>query len=429
MQGHGGSRLGKGWMLLLGVSACAPRGARPSVSPAPTAAPFFVGAPRVAVTLVRPGIEVLLTDSIAVVRGRRVGFVTNLAAVDADGVSAIARLRSAGVQLVALFGPEHGLAATAGPGENVASAVDSATRTPIYSLYGLNVRPTPAMLAGIDLLLVDLPDVGSRYYTYLATTVEVMRAAGPLGIPVVILDRPNPLGGIAQGNMLDTAYASMVGRLAVPMRHGLTLAEEARLARHDLGIDVDLRVVPVDGWRRGLAFESTGLPFRAPSPNLRDVDALFHYAGTCLFEGTALSVGRGTDLPFHVIGAPWLDTTAVLARIRRDKLPGVAFEGTQFTPIAPGDGKFARTPVVGIRLRIVNRATYDPTRTAVHLLAAVQAVHPNEVRIGGSFDRLAGGPTLREALLRGEDPEEIVAAWRPALATYRARVAAFQLYP
>lgn len=430
MQGHGGSRLGKGWMLLLlGVSACAPRGApAPRVSPI-SPAPTFVGAPRVTVTLVRPGIEVLLTDSIAMLRGRRVGFVTNLAAVDADGVSAIARLRSAGVNLVALFGPEHGLAATAGPGEKVASAVDSATQTPIYSLYGQNVRPTPAMLAGIDLLLVDLPDVGSRYYTYLATTVEVMRAAGPLGIPVVILDRPNPLGGVAQGNILDTAYASMVGRLAVPMRHGLTLAEEARLARHDLGIEVDLRVVPVDGWRRALAFESTGLPFRAPSPNLRDVDALFHYAGTCLFEGTALSVGRGTDLPFHVIGAPWLDTAAVLARIRRDRLPGVAFEGTQFTPIAPGDGKFARTPVVGIRLRIVDRATYDPTRTAIHLLAAVRAVHPAEVRIGGSFDRLAGGPSLRDALLRGDDPDAIVASWRPGLAAYRARVAGFQLYP
>ncbi|MBK7595910.1 MAG: DUF1343 domain-containing protein [Gemmatimonadetes bacterium] len=198
MQGHGQSRLGKGWMLvLLGVSACAAPAsvARPTVSPAPV----FGRAPAVTLTLVRPGIEVLLTDSLALVRGRRVGFVTNLAAVDAEGVSAIARLRSAGVNLVALFGPEHGLAATAAPGEKVASAVDSATQTPIYSLYGQNVRPTPAMLAGIDLLLVDLPDVGSRYYTYLATTVEVMKAAAPLGIPVVILDRPNPLGGAVQG--------------------------------------------------------------------------------------------------------------------------------------------------------------------------------------------------------------------------------------
>lgn len=426
MQGHGWRRLGKGWLLVLGAAACAPRGGvQPSVAPAPD----FGVAPRVTLTLVRPGIEVLLTDSITLVRGRRVGFVTNLAAVDREGVGGIDRLRAAGVNLVALFGPEHGLAATAAPGEKVASAVDSATRTPIYSLYGANVRPTPAMLANVDLLLVDLPDVGARYFTYRATTVEGMIAAAPLGIPVVILDRPNPIGGAMQGAILDTAFISMVGRLAVPMRHGLTLGEQARLAARDLGIAVDLRVVPAAGWRRSTAFEGTGLPFRAPSPNLKDVDALFHYTGTCLFEGTALSVGRGTDLPFHMVGAPWLDTTAVLRLMRQARLPGVAFEGTRFTPINPGDGKFAGTSVVGIRLRIVDRATYDPTRTAVHLLAAVQQVHPTEAKIGGSFDRLAGGRTLREALLRGDDPEEIVASWRPGLRAFRDRVEGLLLYP
>jgi uncharacterized protein YbbC (DUF1343 family) len=426
MQDHGWFRLGKGWLLLLGVSACAPRaGVRPAATPTPT----FAAAPRVSLPLVRPGIEVLLEDSLALVRGRRVGLVTNLAAVDRNGVGDIERLRQAGVNLVALFGPEHGLAATAAPGQKVASAVDSVTRIPIYSLYGANVRPTPAMLADIDVLLVDLPDVGARYFTYLATTVEVMLAAAPLGIPVVVLDRPNPIGGAMQGTILDTAFTSMVGRLAVPMRHGLTLGEQARLAARDLGIAVDLRVVPADGWRRSIAFEGTGLPFRAPSPNLKDVDALFHYTGTCLFEGTALSVGRGTDLPFHMIGAPWLDTTTVLRRLRQARLPGVAFEGTRFTPINPGDGKFPNVSVVGIRLRIVDRATYDPTRTAVHLLATLQAVHPTEVKIGGSFDRLAGGKGLREALLRGDDPDDIVARWRPGLAAFRDRVAGLLLYP
>jgi uncharacterized protein YbbC (DUF1343 family) len=388
----------------------------------------FVAAPSVPVSLVRPGIEVLLDDSLALVRGRRVGLVTNLAAIDRDGVGTISRLRAAGVTLVALFGPEHGLAATAAPGEKVASAVDSATQIPIYSLYGQNVRPTAAMLAGVDIVLIDLPDVGARYYTYLATTVEVMLAAAPLGIPVVILDRPNPIGGTMQGAILDTAFTSMVGRLPIPMRHGLTLAEQARLAKLDLGISVDLRVVPAAGWRRSTTFEATGLPFRAPSPNLKDVDALFHYPGTCLFEGTALSVGRGTDLPFHVIGAPWLDTARVLARMRRADLPGVAFEGTRFTPVSPGDGKFAGISVVGIRLRIVDRARYDPTRTAVHLLAAVQAIHPHEAKIGGSFDRLAGGKGLRAALLRGDDPDEIVDGWRTGLVAFRTRVAPLLLY-
>ncbi len=383
---------------------------------------------RPAQRVIRPGIEVLLTDSMHLVANRRVGFVTNLAAVDRDGVSAIARLRGAGVQLVALFGPEHGLAATAAPGEKVASGVDSATRLPIYSLYGATVRPTPEMLAGLDVILVDLPDVGTRYYTYLGTTVEVMLAAAEAGIPVVILDRPNPIGGAIQGNVLDPQYASLVGRLAVPMRHGLTLGEEALLARADLGIDVTLSVVPADGWDRELWFEQTELPFRAPSPNLKDVDALFHYPGTCLFEGTALSVGRGTDLPFHQIGAPWLDTTAVLARVRAAALPGVSFEGTRFRPRQPGDGKFAGVSVVGIRLRITDRGSYDPTVTAVHLLAAVQAVHPDQIRLGGIFDKLAGGPTLRERLRAGEAPAALVAGWAPALAAYRDRVGAYLLY-
>jgi uncharacterized protein YbbC (DUF1343 family) len=284
------------------------------------------------------------------------------------------------------------------------------------------------MLAGIDVMVVDLPDVGARYYTYIATTIEVMKAAGRHQIPVIILDRPNPIGGAMQGNVLDTAYASMVGRLAVPMRHGLTLAEESRLAQADLHLGVELHVVPATGWRRDQFFDETGLPFRAPSPNLQSVDALFDYPGTCLFEGTALSVGRGTDAAFQQVGASWLDTAAVLARINALHLPGVAFAAVSFTPRQPGDRKFADTLVAGIRWRVTDRKTFDPTLTAVHLLAIIRSVHPDRIRIGGSFDRLAGGPALSEALLRGDAPQAIVASWAPALAAYRTRVAAFLLY-
>jgi len=277
-------------------------------------------------------------------------------------------------------------------------------------------------------LLVDLPDVGARYYSCLATTVEVMKAAGALGIPVLVLDRPNPIGGAVQGNVLDPAFSSAVGRLAVPMRHGLTLGEEARLARADLGIGVTLGVIPADGWRRDQLFDATGLPFRAPSPNLQDLEALFHYPGLCLFEGTALSVGRGSEAPFHQIGAPWLDTTAVLGMIRAAKLAGVAFRGVSFTPHQSGDGKFNDTPVVGIRLVVTDPRRYNPTVTAVHLLAVMQSVHPDRTAIGGSFDRLAGGTSLRLALLRGESPSSIISDWKPALDQYRARVKPFLLY-
>ena len=420
MQGH--SRfVGRGWVVIvLSLAACAPSRTG-TLPPAPVRAPV----PQAAV---RPGLEVLISDSMVLVADKRVGLVTNLAAVDAQGVGAIPRLRAAGVRLVALFGPEHGLSATAAPGERVASSVDSANNIPIYSLYGRTVAPTAEMLAGVDVLLVDLPDVGARYYTYPGTMVYVMQAAARQGIPVVILDRPNPIGGAMQGNILDTAFASMVGRLAVPMRHGLTLGEEARLARADLKIPVELHVVPAAGWRRSMTFSATGLPFRAPSPNLQDVESLFHYPGTCLFEGTALSVGRGSDAPFHQIGAPWLDTAAVLARVRAARLPGVEFRGVSFTPHDPGDKKFADTALVGIRLVLTDPAHYDPTRTAVYLLAAIQAVHPDRIRIGGSFDRLAGGATLRTVLLQGDHPADIVASWKPGEAAYRQRVRPLLLY-
>ncbi len=379
---------------------------------------------------VRPGIEVLLTDSTALWQGKRLGLVTNLAAVDREGVGVIERLRAAGGNLVALFGPEHGLTVTAAPGEAVASSTDSATRIPIHSLYGATRVPTPAMLAGIDLLLVDLPDVGARYYTYLATTIDVMRAAAQHRIPVVVLDRPNPIGGRAMaGNILDTLYRSSIGILAMPMRTGLTLAEGARLARQDMQIPVDLRIVPAAGWQRSLDQDATGLPFRAPSPNLRDLASLYHYPGTCLFEGTALSVGRGTDAPFHQIGAPWLDTTAVLSRMRALALPGVRFEGVRFTPQEPGDGKWNGTSVHGIRLILTDADRYDAVATAVHLLAAIRARHPDQLGFTAQFERLAGGPGLRQAIERGEDGARILASWEAGIAAFRARVAPLLLYP
>jgi uncharacterized protein YbbC (DUF1343 family) len=379
---------------------------------------------------VQPGIGVLLTDSLRLVRNRHVGLVTNQAGVDADGVSDVARLRAAGVQLVALFSPEHGFRGAADPGAAVASSKDSATGLPIYSLYGRTSAPTDEMLRGIDLMIVDLQDAGARYYTYLATTVEVLRAAARHHLPVAVLDRPNPIGGLVQGNVLDPAFSSMVGLLAVPMRHGMTLGELARLAAAELRMDVALTVVPAAGWRRSQSLDQTGLPFVPPSPNLRSIESLFHYPGLCLFEGTNLSVGRGTDAPFEQIGAPWLDTVAVLSAIRAANLPGVRFRGVQFTPYAPGDGKFADTLSQGIRLEVTDRATYDSPATAVHLLAAVRTIHPSHFAwFSGHFDRLAGGVELRKAIESGSSPEAIVQSWRPALERFLERRKTALIYP
>jgi uncharacterized protein YbbC (DUF1343 family) len=373
---------------------------------------------------------VLLSDSLQVVRGRRVGLVTNQAGVDAQGISDVTRLRSAGVQLVALFSPEHGFRGAADPGATVASSIDSATGLPIYSLYGRSTAPTDAMLDGVELLLVDLQDVGARYYTYLFTTIEVMRAAAGRGIRVVVLDRPDPIGSPVQGNVLDTAFRTPVGQLAVPMRYGMTLGELARLARADLGLTTELGVVPVAGWRRSVPLDAAGLPFVAPSPNLRSLESLYHYPGVCLFEGTNLSVGRGTDAPFEQIGAPWLDTAAVLARVRAAALPGVRFAGVTFTPSHPGDGKYADTALAGIRLAVTDRSVYDPTATAVHLLAAVRAVHGERFGwIPKHFDRLAGGAGLREQIEAGTAAGTIVAGWVGELDRFKTRRRPFLLYP
>lgn len=403
----------KGWWLLLAV-ALACRAAPGPVVPA---------------VRVRPGIEVLLGDSVQLVNGKAVGLVTNQAGIDAAGVSDVDRLRGAGIRLVALFSPEHGFRGAADPGAAVASTIDSATGLPIYSLYGANRAPTDSMLAGIEVILLDLPDVGARYYTYLGTTIEVMRAAARTRRTVVVLDRPNPIGGVVQGNILDPEYRSFVGALAMPMRPGMTLGELARLANQELELGADLRVVPSDGWQRSRTLWDTGLPFLPPSPNLKDLESLFHYPGSCLFEGTALSVGRGTDAAFRQIGAPWLDAERVIAELPLARLHGVRFLPVNFTPLQPGDGKYPGVRLRGIRLVLTEAQRYDPTLTAIVLLATVRRIHPDSLGFRAAhFDRLAGGPALREAVQAGRDPFAIVADWGPARTAWLTRRQPMLLY-
>jgi uncharacterized protein YbbC (DUF1343 family) len=383
---------------------------------------------------VRPGIDVLLSDSLALVQGRRVGLVANTAAVDAHGVPTLTRLRQAGLRVTTLFGPEHGISGRIDVNAPVdqARAIDSASGLPVYTLHdGVRpIAPTAAMLREVDVMLVDLQDVGARYYTYSVTTALVMEAAARAGLPVIVLDRPDPIGGLVQGNVLAGVGASAVARFPLAMRHGMTLGEISRLARAVLGLTTDLHVVPVSGWRRSMALDRTGLPFVPPSLNLRSIESLFHYPGLCLLEGTNLSVGRGSGAPFEQIGAPWLDTTAVLTRLRRAALPGVRFRGVSFAPVRPGDGKYPDTVVAGIRLQVTNRATYDPAAAAMYLLGALHLAQPQEFAfVPDRFDRLAGGPALRKAIEAGEDPSAIVAGWEPELKRFREWRRRFLIYP
>lgn len=389
-----------------------------------------IRAPGPAAPVVRPGIEVLLSDSLHLVQGRRVGLVTNQTGVDSRGVGDVERLIGAGVRLTALYSPEHGFRGAADPGASIASTTDSATGLPIYSLYGRTASPTDSMLANVDVLLIDLQDAGARYYTYISTAVEVMRAATRHDLPVVILDRPDPIGGTMQGNVLDTAFTSFVGRLPVPMRHGLTMGELARFANDAMALGTRLTVVPADGWRHDLYYDQTGLPFIRPSPNLPTLESLIHYPGLCLFEGTNLSVGRGSDHPFEQIGAPWLDAPALVAQLAFSAPPGVRFDTVHFTPHAPGDGKYADTTVAGIRLTVTDRASYDPTATAVVLLATIRDLAPGKLHfLASHFDRLAGTSALRVGLEAGQTSVRLTEAWPAERRAFKTRIAPYLLYP
>lgn len=377
--------------------------------------------------LVRPGIDVLLTDSSHLLAGRRVGLLSTAAAVDRDGVGVLERLLADGVQVTAIFSPEHGYRVRRdGP---IGDEVDSATGLPIHSLYGTRRRPTAEALATVDIVLMDLVDIGGRTYTYVSTMLNMLEAAGDAGIPVVVLDRPNPIGGdIVQGPRLDPTYASFVGRLPLPARHGMTLAEQLRFGVDHLALDADLRIVPVAGWARHRWFDETGLPWVNPSPSMPSLESATHYPGLVIFEATAVSVGRGTPVAFQLLGAPWLDIGRVLEAVGAQ--PGVEFDDTTVTPVAPPDGKFADEPVPAIRLRVTDRRAYDPVATGVQLLTAIGAVHPAELEADSSgFARLWGSPRLWNAIRAGRPAGEIVDGWAAEVAAFTAERQPFLLYP
>ena len=387
---------------------------------------------------VRPGIEVLLSDSIGLVAGKRVALLTNQTGVDRLGQRDIDLLRGTpGVRLLVILSPEHGLRGTEDrPG--LPDAVDSASGLPIYSLYGGTPLSAIAALDSIDVVLVDLQDVGARYYSYPPTAVLLLQEASRRGKPMVVLDRPNPIGGVAvQGNVPAAARAvERVGDfLPIPMRHGMTMGEVARLANDVFGIHARLTVVPAAGWRRAMYYDDTGLPWVRPSPNMPDPESALHYPGTCLFEGTNLSVGRGTALAFKVIGAPWLDTGAVLPRLRgagrwvQEGLNGVEVSGVVFTPRTPADGKYDGVEVRGIRLQVTDRRRYDPTRAAILVLTAIEAAHRDSLRFDTArFDRLAEGGELRRAVLAARTADAVWRGWQPALARFRRLRAKYLLY-
>jgi uncharacterized protein YbbC (DUF1343 family) len=392
-------------------------------------------------TRVRTGLERLVAGDVPALHGRRLGLIANPTAVDAELRHAVDLLAATpGLTLTTLFGPEHGLRGDAQDMIGVAGdARDARTGLPVYSLYGhdaASLSPTPAMLEGLDVLVYDVQDVGSRYYTFVWTMVLAMRAAARAKIAFAVLDRPNPIGGDAiEGGAIEPGYESFVGLVSCPNRHGMTAGEIARWRAEVEQLDVELHVVRVEGWRRAMYFEDTGLPWVMPSPNMPTRDTALVYPGMCLVEGTELSEGRGTTRPFEIAGAPFVDGYALAAALEADGLPGVRFRPLVVTPTFQ---KHAGTPCGGVQLHVTDRRAFRPYLTGVAFLRAVRRVHGDAMRWRTrayefvdqipAIDLLAGTAKIREGIDAGAGLAELAATWRDAEAAFATERTPYLLY-
>jgi uncharacterized protein YbbC (DUF1343 family)/CubicO group peptidase (beta-lactamase class C family) len=380
---------------------------------------------RVTASKVLTGIDVLERDGFAALRGRRVGLVTNASGVDATGSRTVDVLRAArDVTLVKLFSPEHGLRTS--EDSAVADDRDAATGLPIYSLYGQRQRPTDAQLRDLDTLVFDLADAGARWFTFETTLGYLLEAAAAHHLRVVVLDRPNPIGGaVVEGPVLDAGRTSFIAYHPIPIRHGMTLGELAQLWNRERSLGTDLQVVRLEGWHRADLLDATGVAWVNPSPNLRNLDAALLYPGVALLEATNVSVGRGTARPFEQLGAPWIDGPRLAAALEALHLPGVSFSATTFTPTS---STHATQRCGGVALAITDRAALRPVRVGLAIARTLRELHGKEWK-GGPVAMMLGHASTFDALLRGDGLEAIAASWDRELAAFGALRRRYLLYP
>jgi uncharacterized protein YbbC (DUF1343 family)/CubicO group peptidase (beta-lactamase class C family) len=399
-------------LKMTGTDFAASAPSTPSVPPAPS-----IG--------VLPGIDVLARDSFAALKGKRVGLVTNHTGVAASGASSIDLIHKAvGVQLVALFSPEHGIRGILD--DNFPSTRDERTGLPIHSLYGDTRRPTDAMLAGLDTIVIDLQDIGTRFYTYMTTMGYVMEEAAKRKIDVVVLDRPNPINGWQiEGPVIETGVEEFISYMpGMPIRHGMTIGELARLFNEQKKIGAPLTVVPAANWRRDFWFDQTGLSWINPSPNMRNLNQATLYPGIGAIEYSNVSVGRGTEQPFEQLGAPWIDGRALAATLNDRALPGIRFYPVMFTPTA---SKYAKQSCQGVFMVITNRAALQPVRVGLEIAAALWKLYGEQYKMENT-DRLYGPRQQLERVKAGEDPARVAAAWGAPEARWRQLRAQYLLY-
>jgi len=395
-----------------------------------------VPATTAASAIVRLGSEILLGSSR--LRGLRVGVLCNHASVDRSFVNVLDRIVAAdGVTLAAIFGPQHGFRSDVQ--DNMIETPhgdDSTRRVPVYSLYSETREPTDEMLRGLDVLVVDLQDIGARIYTYIYTVANCLKACGRHRIPVVICDRPNPINGTdVEGETLRHGFESFVGLFPIPMRHGLTMGEIAMLFNDAFGLGAELDVVRMEGWRRGMYADAAGTPWVMPSPNMPTLDSAVAYPGTVLFEGTMLSEGRGTTRPFELVGAPWIDAERFAREMNALQLPGAIFRPAVFEPTFQ---KHAKKACGGCQIHVTDREAFRPVMTGVALIAMFRRL--DETRFAWRqppyeyekeklpFDILAGSDTLRQQIEKGMTATAIAESWHDDEAAFRTLREKYLLY-
>ncbi len=378
--------------------------------------------------IVKTGLDLLVHDQADLLSDQRVGLVSMPAAVLPDLTSSLDALCKAGIPVTALFGPEHGFRGAALDGEHVSHTTDPRTGLDVFSLYGAVKEPIAEMLANVDVLVFDMQDVGVRFYTYLSTLFYVLRGAGKAGKPVLVLDRPNPITGeLVEGGPIAPGYESFVGVLNIPMRHGMTLGELALYMNAEYALGADVQLIEMQGWKREIWFDETGLPWVPTSPAMPHVSTATLYPGMCLLEGCNLSLGRGTALPFEVCGAPWLAERgyALAEELNRLQLPGVRFRATMFTPSA---STHAGSECSGVQVHVTDRGSLRPVEMALHLISVARYLSGDAWMWNPHFERLAGGSGIRSALEAGTSVAEILATWDESISEFIDRREKYLMY-
>jgi len=373
---------------------------------------------------VMTGVDVLAAQKFAPLSGKRVGLITNHTGLDAVGRRTIDLLaRAPGVKLAAIFSPEHGLSGKVD--KKVASGRDASTNLPVYSLYGKTLRPTPEMLKGLDVLVFDVQDAGARFYTYMSTMGYAMEAAARKGVEFIVLDRPNPISASRlEGPLMDPDLRSFTGYFPLPVRHGMTLGELARMFNGERNMGVRLRVIQMQGYRRDMWFDETGLAWVNPSPNLRSLAQATLYPGVALCEASNVSVGRGTDAPFELIGSPWIKAEELAAYLSGRQIPGVEFEPATFTPAGH---LFEGETCQGVRIVLQDRGQLDAVGLGIEILVALRRLYPGMFQLDPAL-LMVGSRTVIRAIADGLPPESIVASWQPQLDEFRRLRTTYLLY-